>query len=81
MESLVDQALVARLEEAAKGLIARSDRDAVEGDDIAREVGREPSDPAVYKAFLEIERQGTLKLSSWGGALNLPHAVELPADD
>ncbi len=69
--------LVCELEEAAKGLLARSDRGAVEGDDVARAIGREPGDPDVYKAFLEIERRGTFDLASWGGAMNLPHAVRL----
>ena len=80
MASLVDHTLVTELEEAARSLIARSDRSAVEGDDLARAVRREPSDPDVYNAFLEIERRGTLTLGTWGGAMNLPHAVQLPAD-
>jgi len=80
MASAVDNGLVAQLEEAAKTLIERSEGDAVDGDDVARAVGREPSDPDVYTAFLEIERRGTLSLSTWGGAMNLPHAVALPAD-
>ncbi len=80
MASLADHNLVTELEEAAQGLIARTDRGAVEGDDLARAVGREPSDPDVYNAFLEIERRGTLRLGTWGGAMNLPHAIQLPAD-
>ena len=77
MASPVEHRLVAELEEAARGLIARSEHGAVSGDDVARAIGCDPRDAKIYEAFLEIERRGSLHLGSWGGAVHLPHAVHL----
>ncbi len=76
--SAPDNAIVERLVTAAKALLGATPRDHVTGRDVACEAGLDPHDPAVYLAFVEIDRHGTLKLDTWGGAPELPAAVSLP---
>ncbi len=66
------------LVETARHLIAASDNGFVDGDDVAREIGLNPDDPAVYAVFREIQERDDLKLEGWGGDTGLPHLVLLP---
>ena len=73
-----DSAIVERLVTAARGLLEATVENHVTGRDVARAAGLDPHDPAVYLAFLEIDRRGALKLDTWCGAPELPAAVGLP---
>jgi hypothetical protein len=73
-----DDQLIDQLVEAAKRLIAENDRGIVDGDDVARAIGRDPEADGLYDAFCVIEQRGVLKLDAWGGGMGLPHGVQLP---
>ncbi|MGO9559056.1 MAG: hypothetical protein ACLPYW_08215 [Acidimicrobiales bacterium] len=73
-----DSALADLLTETAERLLNAIDGNFVEGDDVAREAGREVGDAAVYHAFREIERRGTLRLEAWEGGMGLPRMIALP---
>jgi len=72
VEDVVDS-----LVDASKRLIDESPNGIVDGDDVAREIGRDPFDSEVKAAFELIGRRGLLKVDSQGGDSKLPHAVQL----
>ncbi len=72
-----DAALADELTNAATRLLNATDGNWVDAADVAREIGRDANDPAVYKAFREIERRGTLRLQAWTGGMGLPRMVGL----
>jgi hypothetical protein len=78
LDRMPDSALADLLTETAERLVNATDGNFVEGDDVVREAGREAGDPAVYHAFREVERRGTLRLEAWGGDMGLPHMIALP---
>jgi hypothetical protein len=76
-----DIQLVDELIAAAERLIDESVSGIVDGDDVARAIGRDPGDPRalMHHAFREIERLGVLQLDAWGGGMGLPHGVQRPS--
>jgi hypothetical protein len=54
-----------RLAQGARDLLAATDGNYVDGNDVALHIGVDPNGPAVYHAFRELERQGALKLEGW----------------
>jgi hypothetical protein len=73
-----DSALADALTDAAERLLNATDGSFIAGGDVAREIGRDPKDPAVYHAFREVQRRGTLRLEAWEGGMGLPRMVGLP---
>jgi hypothetical protein len=73
-----DAALANQLTVEAERLLSATSETYIDGDDVAKTIGRDPDDADVYDAFREIERRGTLKLEAWGGGMGLPHLVGLP---
>jgi hypothetical protein len=73
-----DVALANQLTVEAERLLNAASESYIDGDDVARAIGRDPEDADVYHAFREVERRGTLKLDGWGGGMGLPHFVGLP---
>ena len=70
--------LADELTQAAQRLLEETHAPFVDGDTVARAVGRDPKDPAVYQAFQLIQTRGTLTLKSWGSGHGLPHEVGGP---
>jgi hypothetical protein len=64
--------------DAALKLISASRTGEVEGDEIAREAGRESGDIDVYYALREADRRGDLECRGWEGGMGLPGIVRLP---
>jgi hypothetical protein len=73
-----DAALADQLTVEAERLLSATSETYIDGNDVAKAIGRDPDDADVYDAFREIERRGTLKLEAWGGGMGLPHLVGLP---
>jgi len=77
--AMADGDLADQLTDAAHRLLGETHEAFVDGDAVARAVGRQPGDPAVFQAFQQIHQRGTLTLASWGAAPHgLPHEVGLP---
>jgi len=70
--------LADELTQAAERLLHDTHAPFVDGDAVARAIGRDPKDPAVYQAFQTIQARGTLTLKSWGSGHGLPHEVRGP---
>lgn len=73
-----DSELADQLTTAAERLLNATDGSFVTGSEVAQEIDRDPNDPAVYYAFREVQRRGTLRLDSWEGGMGLPRMVGLP---
>jgi hypothetical protein len=75
-----DDALVQELTDVALRLISASIDGIVEGEDVARAIGRDPEDPnaELHHAFREIQRQGRLSVRAWEGGMGLPADIRLP---
>lgn len=71
-------ALANELAVEAERMLAATAHSYVDGEDLARAIGREPEDVDVYHAFREVERQGRLKIEGWRGGMGLPAFVGLP---
>jgi hypothetical protein len=50
----------------------------VDGEDVARELGRDPDDLDVYYALREAQRRGDLECDAWRGGMGNPGFVRLP---
>lgn len=72
-----DADLVRQVIETSQRLISGSPSGDVEGEDVARELGRDTGDMNVYWAFQEARRQGTLEMYFPGG-MALPTLIRLP---
>jgi hypothetical protein len=74
-----DAQLVDELIAAAERLIDESVSGIVDGDDVARAIHRDPSDPRalMHHAFREIERLGVLRLDAWAAAWGFPMACDV----
>ncbi|HEY4916778.1 MAG TPA: hypothetical protein VIH92_07695 [Solirubrobacteraceae bacterium] len=73
-----DAALANQLTVEAERLLNATSHNYIDGDDVARAVGRDPQDADVYLAFREVQRRDSLKLDAWGGGMGLPHIVGPP---
>jgi hypothetical protein len=73
-----ESSLAEQLTEAAHRLLGAAHGGVVDGDAVARAIGRDPADPAVYQAFQQIQARGTLTLKAWGTGHGLPHEVGGP---
>ena len=73
-----DEVLIDELVAAAYDLIEKSDSGIVEGDEVARSIGRDPADGGLYDAFRAIEQRGLLEVGSWHDGRGLPGSVQLP---
>jgi hypothetical protein len=73
-----DSVLANQLTVEAERMLNATSKTYVDGDDVARAVGRDPKDADVHQAFREVERRGTLKLEGWRGGMGLPAFVGLP---
>lgn len=62
-----DSALADELTAVAERLLNATEDSFIDGDDVARAIDRDPEDIAVYNAFREIERRGTLTVEFAGG--------------
>lgn len=62
----------------AERLLSATSETYIDGEDVAKAIGRDPKDAELYDAFREIERRGTLKLDSWPGNMELPACVGRP---
>ena len=69
--------------ETARRMAEESPTDQVSGEDIAREVGVEPNNPAVHEALKVGSERGELACQGWHGDSGLPtrvHARSQPGD-
>jgi len=74
-----DGDLADQLTAAAQRLASTAPAGVVHGRDVAREVGRDPADPALHDAFAEIARRGELTLGgTWEADKSLPPAIGFP---
>lgn len=73
-----DEVLIDELIAAAYDMIQKSDGGIVDGDEVARSIGRDPADGGLYDAFLAIEQRGPLEIGSWRDGRGLPGSVRLP---
>jgi hypothetical protein len=71
-------ALANELAVEAERMLAAAAHNHVDGEDVARAIGRDPEDADVHHAFREVERQGRLKIEGWRGGMGLPAFVSLP---
>jgi hypothetical protein len=78
MLSVADADLTQEVIQASLRLINASRTSEVDGEDVAREIGREADDIDVYYAFREADRVGELEIQAWRGGMGLPHCVRLP---
>jgi hypothetical protein len=61
----------------AERMLSATSETYIDGEDVARAIGRNPADAAVRDAFREVERQGRLKIEGWRGGMGLPAFVGL----
>jgi hypothetical protein len=73
-----DELLIDELVAAAYDLIQKSDSGTVNGDEVARSIGRDPADGGLYDGFRAIEQRGLLEVGSWPDGIGLPGSVQLP---
>lgn len=74
-----DADLTRQVTDTALRLISASRSGEVDGEDVARELGRGVDDIDVYYSFREAVRRGDLEVPSWRGGMGLPYMVRLPA--
>lgn len=72
-----DDELVRAVTDATLRLISASRSGDVEGEEVAREMGRDPDDVDLYYAFQEAERRGSFEVVSWPGGMGLPAMIRL----
>jgi hypothetical protein len=78
LASVSDEVLIDELVAAAYNLIQRSDSGIVDGDAVARSIGRDPAAGGLYDAFRAIEQRGLLEVGSWPDGIGLPGSLQLP---
>ena len=74
-----DAELTKEVTDAALRLISASRSGDVDGEQVAREIGRDPDDTDVYYALREADRRGDIQCEAWRGGMGLPAFVRLPA--
>jgi hypothetical protein len=78
LAAVPDEILIDELVAAAYDLIQKSDSGIVNGDEVARSIGRDPAAGGLYDAFRAIEQRGLLQVGSWPDGIGLPGSVQLP---
>lgn len=72
-----DEQLQEQLLDTARRLAADSRTGDVDGEDVARELGCDPNDAALYDAFRVAEHRGELECQAWRGGMGLPAMVRV----
>ncbi len=72
---MTDEQLQEQIIETAIRMSGDSPSGDVDGEDIARECGLEPSDPAVYEALQAASERAELACQGWRGENGLPTRV------
>ncbi len=72
---MTDEQLYEQIVETATKMSEDSPSGDVDGEDVAREVGREPDDPAVYDALQAADERAVLACQGWRGENGLPTRV------
>lgn len=72
-----DDELVREITDVTLRLISASRSGEVDGEEVAREIGRDPEDVDLYDAFREAERRGSFEVASWAGGMGLPEMIRL----
>ncbi len=72
---MADEQLQEKIIETAVRMAEESPTDDVAGEEIARELGREPDDPAVHEALRVGSERGDLACQGWHGDSGLPTRV------
>jgi hypothetical protein len=75
-----DDELVREITDATLRLISASRSGDVQGEEVARDIGRDPDDVDLYYAFREAERRGSFEVVGWAGGMGLPLMIRLHPD-
>ena len=76
MESM-DELELERAQQAIERLITESHDNMVEGEDVARALDVDPTDPdaRLHHTLRELERRGDIECMGWHGGMGLPYGI------